>query len=322
MDIDYLLFLQNIRENYVPFLSPIMEAVSLFSISFVLLIPMYIYWCRDKKEGRYILTTWSTTLALNSVIKLTACVYRPWIREPNVMPAGDAVKTATGYSFPSGHSCYAATMYGSTAYICYKDKKKILAGILIFAAMLTGFSRNFLGVHTPQDVVVGLAEGVIMIFVMAKIYDHLDEHPEDMGKYVAIGILLAILAQIYIMVKPYPMTYVDGVLLVDPVKMRYDSVQDIGTMVAVLTAVYVDHKWLQYEAVPMKGLSLAIAIACGAVFAVGGFSFRSACIKNIGPSAGRLIYSFAFAYYVMLLVPFLLKWSAAKMAEKEKAGEA
>ncbi len=77
MDIEYLLFLQNFRNSINDALTPFMEAISYFAVS--------------------------------------VCAYRPWIRDVRVLPAGDAIKTATGYSFPSGHTTTATPIYGGLA---------------------------------------------------------------------------------------------------------------------------------------------------------------------------------------------------------------
>ena len=37
-------------------------------------------------------------------IMLTACVYHHWIRGGRILPAADSIRTAAGYSFPSGHT--------------------------------------------------------------------------------------------------------------------------------------------------------------------------------------------------------------------------
>ena len=320
MDIEYLLFLQNIRETYVPFLVPFMESVSLFAISYILFIPALIYWVKDKEEGRYILTVWSVTNALNALVKLTVCCYRPWIRDPRVIPAGDAITTATGYSFPSGHSVWSSTLYGSTAYCCYKRKKTVLAALLICAALLTAFSRNFLGVHTPQDVIVGMSEGFIMTFLIAKAYRYTDEHPEKLNRFLIAGAVLAAAGIVYIMVKPYPMTYVNGVLLVDPVRMRYDGVQDISAMIMVMAAVYVDKKWIQYKPVELKGAPVLVLIAGSAGLYWVITYLRAICIQYAGPEPGRVLFSFLMVFYIMVAVPFALKLSAAKTAGQ--SGEA
>ena len=47
--------------------------------------------------------------------------------------------------------------------------KKIVSVFLILCVLITGFSRNYLGVHTPQDVCVGLLESALALIVMMKI---------------------------------------------------------------------------------------------------------------------------------------------------------
>ena len=51
MDISYLLFLQDFRFSIGDALTPLMEWVSLFAIRSLLLIPVFVYWCLDKKTG-------------------------------------------------------------------------------------------------------------------------------------------------------------------------------------------------------------------------------------------------------------------------------
>ena len=72
---------------------------------------------------------------------------------------------ATGYSFPSGHTMSGTSTYGTTIAMQRKKRKgaAVFCGVMI---ALTGFSRNFLGVHTPQDVVVGFSEAVAIIIIV------------------------------------------------------------------------------------------------------------------------------------------------------------
>ena len=44
--------------------------------------------------------------------------------------------------------------------------------------LLTGFSRNYLGVHTPQDVLVGLTEGALMLWGVSAVFKYIANHPE------------------------------------------------------------------------------------------------------------------------------------------------
>ena len=63
----------------------------------------------------YLHMGWSGCRVVNGLLKVAACVYRPWIRDPRVVPNEKALAEATGYSFPSGHSMNAAAVYGGGA---------------------------------------------------------------------------------------------------------------------------------------------------------------------------------------------------------------
>ena len=321
MDIDILLILQEFRNSIGDALTPFLEWLSLFAVTYLPAVPAFLYWAVNKKKGLFALASYYVCVSINAVVKLTACVYRPWIRDDRIMPAGDAIRTATGYSFPSGHTATAGPIYGAMAVSCRK-KYKWLSYFLMFLILLTMFSRLYLGVHTPQDVIVGMSEGFIMTFLIAKAYRYTDEHPESMDKFLLGGAVLAAAGMVYIMVKPYPMTYVDGALLVDPVKMRYDGLQDISALIMVMAAVYVDKKWIQYQPVEMKGPQIVIVIAGGAGLYWVITYLKAICIGAAGPEPGRVLYSFLSIFYIMVLVPFVLKMSASKEAGLQEVGAA
>ena len=135
MDIEYLLLLQNFRESTNNVLTPFMEAISLFAVSFLIMIPVFVYWVVDKRKGLYTLASYYLCCGVNAMVKLTACVYRPWIRDPRVVPAGDAISTATGYSFPSGHTVTAGPIYGGLAVVSW-SWKKIVSVFLILCVLI------------------------------------------------------------------------------------------------------------------------------------------------------------------------------------------
>ena len=165
MDISYLLFLQNLRNSTNDFFSPFMLFISDFSIFYLVLIPAFIYWSVNKKSGLYILASFEVGRAINAFLKLTACIYRPWIRDSRVLPYGNSKLTAQGYSFPSGHSTYAMALYGGMTIEAWPQKRlRILAVLSAILLLLTGLSRNYLGVHTPQDVLVGFASTALVLF--------------------------------------------------------------------------------------------------------------------------------------------------------------
>lgn len=90
----------------------------------------------------------------NLIIKNLICRLRPFAADPSIilltgLPGGE-------YSFPSGHSTAAGA---AAAVISLKDGRAGAAAWVF--ALLMAFSRVFLAVHYPSDVVAGLALGAL-----------------------------------------------------------------------------------------------------------------------------------------------------------------
>ena len=74
------------------------------------------------------------------------------------------IKNPTDYSFPSGHSF--VSFAGAAAIFMYHKKEGVAALIL---AALIAFSRLYLFVHYPSDVILGSLFGVIAAIISAMI---------------------------------------------------------------------------------------------------------------------------------------------------------
>lgn len=305
MDIDYLLMLQRFRERFNNVLTPFMELVSIFAISFLILIPAFIYWCRDKRIGLYILSSYALSSVLAVVIKLTACIYRPWIRDSRIIPAENAVRSATGYSFPSGHTTNAASIYGCLA-IKSTKKPRWLSFICMFMILLTAFSRNYLGVHTPQDVLTAIILGAAVVFGMSKLFAYLSVHKEKENLLLAGGITFGILAMIYISVKPYPRDIVNGELLVDPEVMMKDGFGCIGRFIALCSSRYAEKKWVQYS--PSLSLKTAILGIVGAFITTLIISLGGSAMEAIfGMHCGTFCKNFIMMSFIIVIWPAIMK---------------
>lgn len=70
-------------------------------------------------------------------------------------------------SFPSGHTSYAFTIFTIVLFMAKKKTLKVLTGIL---AVLIAFSRLYLYVHFPTDVIGGVIIGFILAILAMKIY--------------------------------------------------------------------------------------------------------------------------------------------------------
>lgn len=306
MDLDYLLLLQDFRNAIQDALTPLMEWLSSFAVGYLCVTFALLYWCFDKRIGLYALASWTTAVAVNSVVKLTACVYRPWIRDSRIVPAGDSITSATGYSFPSGHSVSSSSIYGSYTVSAWKKYRWI--SVLSLAMMiLTGFSRNYLGVHTPQDVAVGLTEGMAVAVGLAFLFRYLEQHPEKELYFLIGGIIFVVLALLYITFKSYPMDYnADGKLIVDPDKMMNDGYGDLAKLFTFCICRFVDTRWIRFQPVLNKFNAFVGMIGMVILMALDDL-IKDPLIALLGGHWGKFTRSVVIISFIMVIWPLVMK---------------
>ena len=127
---------------------------------FVVAVLCMLYWCVHKGLAyRLCLVYFISGLAVQ-VLKITFRIDRPWMLDPDFLPVQSAMATATGYSFPSGHTQSATALFGSLLFLAagrqWKCSRQKAAACFLCAAAIAavGLSRMYLGVHTPKDVMV------------------------------------------------------------------------------------------------------------------------------------------------------------------------
>ena len=318
LDIEILLWLQALRNLLGGSFDEFFNSISKMAVTVLPLLPLVIYWSVDKDWGfRYFFTFWGGEVT-NGLIKLTVCAYRPWIRSNLIEPAGDSKVAATGYSFPSGHTMCATAGYGTTAVWQFKKRRwlAILCAVLI---LLTGFSRNFLGVHTPQDVLVGFIETAILILIVQKSANALKGREQLKDWLTFAGFPVLILAMVYIIKKPYPMDYVDGKLLVDPVVMMRDTFTGCGGFAGLLLGSYLERHYIHYE-IPFGSKRLPLLTAIGiAVYYECRTLFGPAIFTPLlGANWAALVTAFLINIIALTVYPKLIRRFAEEEKEEEK----
>ena len=313
MDISYLLFLQDFRIGLNDALTPFLENLSLFAVTWLLAMPVFIYWCMNKNKGLKILGALCIARALTAVVKLTVCAYRPWIRDARIIPAGDAITTATGYSFPSGHTTTAASIYGGTAAEYYKGRYgKPVASILLLLILLTMFSRNYLGVHTPQDVLVGLIVGAVSVWCSTKFFSYIENKPEKENILLGAGLVFTVLALLYITFKPYPMDYSGEKLLVDPQKMMNDGYKDLGSIFGFVIGRFIEKKWIKFQETGLNVKGIIVSIAGIIILAMMSKFLKAPFAEALGSHWGGFSLRAFIAIFVIAIYPIALKLLCGK----------
>ena len=146
--------LRAIAEWRTPFLDQLFLILTkLGEESIVIVAVALLYWCISKKMAYGMgFAYFFSGLAVNT-LKITCRIDRPWILDPTFQVVEGAKGHATSYSFPSGHTQSATARYGTLGLTA---RKGWLKALLLLCIPIVGFSRMYLGVHTPADVVTSM----------------------------------------------------------------------------------------------------------------------------------------------------------------------
>ena len=317
MDIRYLLALQEFRNGPGAILAAFFAKMTfLGELTTALFIMAAIYWCIDKELGTYLLMGFSGNRLVNGVLKVTVCAYRPWIRDPAIVPHGDAITTATGYSFPSGHTMNAATVFGGGA--VRKDfpaRLRIMLGLMV---VLVAFSRNFLGVHTPQDVLVGMIAGTLVMYLTCRLMTWLGDHPEKSTLVCVIGLVLAAAVALYAGLKSYPQDYDSaGKLIVDGAKMANDTFKGVGWCSAFLVGWILERRFVRFSTdIPLTAKLTRLTYGLVSYYAVS--LILVPLLKDwIGGPVGTLVSCFLQMFYISFCFPLVIKYLEKQEVHQE-----
>lgn len=135
-----------------PALTAAMRAITLLGSEYFYLVALPVFfWCVDARFGLRFGAVFLTSSFLNSWLKVLLGVPRPFAVDPTV-----GLSHETSLSMPSGHAQGSATFWGLLG-----PKIKRPWGLILALAvpLLVGFTRVYLGVHYPSDVLMGWALG-------------------------------------------------------------------------------------------------------------------------------------------------------------------
>lgn len=139
-----------------------------------LIIVLGVFWCVSKQMGYYLMVEGFFGIIINQFLKILCCVPRPWVRDPDFTIVESARASATGYSFPSGHTQNAVALYGGIA--CWTRRVWLRAACIVLAVLIA-FSRMYLGVHTLQDVGVAFVIAAALVLLVRPLMEEAARRP-------------------------------------------------------------------------------------------------------------------------------------------------
>lgn len=242
---EYLYFLQQLREAAPHWFNEAFLFISEFvgGMGGLVLMAM-VYWCINKYAGSLLMMNFSLAYVCNTVVKNIFCIERPFIRDARLTP----YVPVTGYSFPSGHTMLATGFYGGIA--VWQRKRKGIAALCIVLTFLTAFTRNWLGAHTLEDVLVGICCSICVIALNCFLLQWANKKPER-DWYVFAASVLVFAAFCFL----YP-----------------TSLKTAGIYGGVMFGLFIERRFVHFEiskSIPFRVITFVAGIAViGALYKV------------------------------------------------------
>ena len=105
-------------------------------------------------------------------------------------PAGAVVHGEKTYSFPSGHSAASAAVFGTLAYVLWREEMlpgAVACALASVPPLLIGTSRVYLDVHYATDVLGGWSVGGVVSAMSALVYERVRTLTREQGSPVVSG---------------------------------------------------------------------------------------------------------------------------------------
>lgn len=234
-------FLRVLGEARTPFLTGLFSVLTYLGDELIFMAGvLMVLWCVDKKWGYRLFAMGMMGTILNQLLKAIFLIPRPWVLDSVFEPVESALESAGGYSFPSGHTQSAATLFGGIA--IWRKNRRVTA-VCVLLILITGFSRMYLGVHTPLDVGVSFATGLFTVLAFAYFFKAGEKSPRVSG-YIGLALLAGATALLlYVMLMPQTERNV-AQFDEEGLKTAYTV---LGTVLGLIAAWLADTRFLRYE---------------------------------------------------------------------------
>ncbi len=177
--------IRTIQLVHGPALDAIFKAITFMGEEefFLILLPL-VFWCVDFAWGTRLAFVYLFSPYVNTVFKDLFAHPRPFELDPAVK-----LHDVRGYGLPSGHAQSAVVVWGIIAARFHKAWLWVVAILLM---VLIGFSRVYLGVHFPTDVLGGWVVGAVLLASYLALDPRIETWLKRMGLSVQLALAVAV----------------------------------------------------------------------------------------------------------------------------------
>lgn len=285
--IEAVLFLQDLRQSMPGWVESFFLLLSspVFYIVLPMIIGAFSYWFVSKKGGETILFSISLAMAASRTLKFIVKQPRPWVLDPSVEPSQSAMKGATTYSLPSGHTSISVPAYAS---IFRLMESRYVRAFCILMIVLIPFSRVFLGVHTPLDIAVGFIIGIAVFLINNKAVPWSYENERNRMVYLVGYSVFFVLCTIVIL------------LLGGDVR----SIDFLGLGLGLTVGLLIDGRYIHHDVISadLRGMTAMAVIG----FVISGILFIIPYF-TMGTGFGSMLGGFLFMLSVTVICPLIFR---------------
>lgn len=223
--LDLVLAVQSMRNGLFDGLADVLHAMG--GEIFFLIVMLLIYWSINRHLGIRLIVALIVAGVLNSVLKDVFQRPRPFMVSDLVIPLQEEVN----YGIPSAHVMVGLVVWGYAALFV---KRRWLYWAVALFVIVMAWSRMYIGVHFPQDVIGGALFGLIVLLLYARTVEPVAARWQHLSPYLRIGVLvLAGVITVIVATQDRNALALAGILIgVGPameLELRYANFSNAGT---------------------------------------------------------------------------------------------